>query len=375
MAVEGLRQAFTGCGSEALSGLRNQQVGLAGLHAFLAPLFAQAGASAFVAAPCRIPLCSPSPRRWGVAGQRVPIFDSTSPTRRASPRVCAIVCVWYSGGVMPLRLHVKWPSVGQVEADITQRMANRVLASGASGNNWLGRWGDTIHVHAFAPNNVVPDVDRYRLARDAPHDDQRVCSLNGWFLVRHPPSCFQWSPWRDRFAVPALGHFNATVVVLLESPHKDEYGSQNLARPIAPAVGTTGRKVREVLLAMLLDYAGEFLRADTRVIIANPVPFQASLHWVYDRRANTPYGRKKIRDEVWKALWSFGPIREDFDVRMAMYRPDITINACTASLRPMVSDAILATGLGVLFETEHPSVPGAWTANNHTMWQRAAEHA
>ena len=156
--------------------------------------------------------------------------------------------------------------------------------------------------------------------------------------------------------------------MVLESPHRHEYADRDLARPIGPACGVTGLKLQDVLLDMLIDNEAE-IRENARVIISNPVPFQTSLDSLYHRTEVTEYARETVRDEVWAALWSFDPLRRNFEDRIRAYAPYLVINACTATCRQNVSQALSQLELEdvQLYESEHPSKPGSWTDQGHTM--------
>lgn len=211
---------------------------------------------------------------------------------------------------------------------------------------------------AFGKKNIVPDVDRYRIRCD------------GERIVLHPhPKCLV-APCSNRYndfpAAEPQGNFDRTLVIVLESPHEDEY-LRNVGQPIAPAQGTTGRN--------LCRYLGEVLRScpclhrcirtgSSRVILCNPVQFQASLVSVID--SGNEWG--KIRDAVWKTLWNYEldggpfPIRDCFQNRLSTYSPNFIINACTSTTSTMKRmKACLNKFLGCRFkdckryEVGHPS--------------------
>ena len=197
----------------------------------------------------------------------------------------------------------------------------------------------------FGKDNIVPDVDRYRIRLDAGR------------IVLHPHSQCQVAPCSNRYYdVTAAGppeNCNKTIVIVLESPHKDEY-LRDVGQPIAPAQGSTGSNIQDWLDHVLRSCSalcGE-LSAGTRVVLSNPVQFQASLASVINsgsqNRKVRDAVRKKIRDAVWKALWNSQPnatsqdcgertanasfpIRDCFEDRLKTYSPDYIINACTST--------------------------------------------
>lgn len=193
----------------------------------------------------------------------------------------------------------------------------------------------------FGKDNIVPDVDRYRIRLDAGR------------IVLHPHSQCQVAPCSNRYCdVTAAGppeNCNKTIVIVLESPHKDEY-LRDVGQPIAPAQGSTGSNIQgwlDHVLRSCSALCGE-LSAGTRVVLSNPVQFQASLASVID--SDSQWGN--VRDAVWNVLWdsqstatsqdcgertanaSF-PIRDCFRHRLRTYNPNYIINACTSATRTM----------------------------------------
>lgn len=167
--------------------------------------------------------------------------------------------------------------------------------------------GDDIVIDgAFGQGNRVCDDDRYRIDRRS-NDPLECCE-------------------RD-------AAFEQTLVIVLESPRKEEYLGNRIDRPIAPAVGRTGHNIRNHLMDVIRSCSHIHCRLvqETRVIIANPIQFQCSLESVIKSDAN-PDAWKKIRDAVWKALWNRKDIRKEFKKRLRRHNPDFIINACTHDL-------------------------------------------
>ena len=230
--------------------------------------------------------------------------------------------------------------------------------------------------NAFGKDNIVPDVDRYRIHLDADR------------IMLHPYSQCHVAPCSNRYNdVAAAGlpeDCNKTIVIVLESPHKDEYLC-NVGQPIAPAQGSTGSNIQGWLDHVLRSCPAlcrELRTGTTRVMLSNPVQFQASLASVINsgsqNRKVRDAVRKKIRDAVWKALWdsqptvtsqdcgertanaSF-PIRDCFEDRLKTYNPDYIINACTSTgsmkkMKESVSSFLRCRFLDCKrYEVNHPS--------------------
>ena len=219
---------------------------------------------------------------------------------------------------MALKINVTWPTnLGQVCVPIDCRDM-QLISSKAT------RSGDhTVINGAFGWGNRVCDDDRYRIGSQS--NSPLVC-------------CQRNAAHRQ------------TLVILLESPHKDEYFANCIDRPIAPALGTTGHNVQDYLMEVIHscpDICQRLGQETTRVIIANPIQFQTSLAAIIrvprqrgerneEKRKREKRERekreKKIRDAVWKALWDLPAIRDEFRGRLERYHPDFIINACTHDL-------------------------------------------
>lgn len=224
---------------------------------------------------------------------------------------------------------------------------------------------DNVHIKKmFDSNRSVPDVERYHICKSG----RALCLLSYYSNALHPRNRYNDHLCRQQFQ-------GDTVVLLLESPHKDEY--DNCGRPIAPAQGRTGKNICKHLDKVL----GEILRSDirqiqngcnTRLILCNPVQFQTSLHMILDGKL-----RPTWRDKVWLALWDDPCIKQCFKGRMEMYNPNLVINACTGertdpnqsnmnSLKRKVNEFLLnCTSIGNVYETGHPS--GWYSPNNRAV--------
>ena len=277
---------------------------------------------------------------------------------------------------MSLTLKVHLDQTYEAEVTLSANLAQS-LCDAWTDRNCVTHSNGTDHItHEFSRQNLVPDVDRYRVTRHPPQQGCAVRIRDGWYLVAHPRSDIECCPYNDRRISAADRDFESTIVVVLESPHKFEYLNRDPSKPIAPACGVSGIKVQDVLLDMLIDNSADFVD-NTRVIVANPVPFQASLGSLYNQSALSADRRGRIKRKVWQALWSISPISQDFLNRMSSYCPNITINACTCTGQPDLQDIVSRDLLNpdlehTLYETSHPSAPGGWTERHHCMQLRPA---
>ena len=160
------------------------------------------------------------------------------------------------------------------------------------------------------------------------------------------------------------------LLIVVESPHKSEYGA-TVANPLGPARGTTGTNI-EHELGTLLEVSRNVIGTvptGTRVVVANPVQLQASLHAVHGGRLDD-YGFARLRDAVWQSIWCLSEVRDDFECRVGRINPTWIVNACTGgsdgwgTLNGSVSEWLLnSRWTGPLFATTHPA-----------LWGRATPH-
>ena len=156
--------------------------------------------------------------------------------------------------------------------------------------------GGNIRVHGmFGCRNRILDEVRYR-----------VTSVNGCLTI-------------EKLAAASPTSDEPTLLIMLESPHQDEYDARTM-RPIGPAQGNTGRVICRHLAEILRKSPD--MRAvpnGTRVIIANPVPFQTSLHAVHGADLAGPFSR--LRDAVWTSIWAMPEVRCAFLQNVERHAP------------------------------------------------------
>lgn len=210
----------------------------------------------------------------------------------------------------------------------------------------------------FGSENMVPDVYRYEIVDDGQSiavRDHRATNKS------HYVSTY---PYIDRPA--ASDCHRSTLVVLLESPHRDEYGA-SVAAPIAPARGATGERIHKYLFNVLnsCDQMRRLLLRNTpgRVVISNPIPFQASAYSIHGGRFPKPM---RLRELIWPALWSLKdtcavPVfQREFLAKLNCYDPIAIVNACTSGQRrkrrSKVTDVLREWRSDLpIYESNHPS--------------------
>ena len=224
----------------------------------------------------------------------------------------------------------------------------------------------------FGRENKVPDVDRYRVVN---RGGSIAVEDHGLVSDERYVSTY---PYVDR---PASAEWEgATLVIVLESPHRDEYGGA-VRTPIAPARGATGARIHNYLCNILNCCARSnnllLACAPVRVIISNPIPFQTSAFAIHGGRLCKPM---RLRDVIWRGLWWLQDANqiqatqhEDdqlpyvfqrmFQEKLERYTPTAIVNACTRTLRPKITEALRKLPHTIeLYEADrHPS---GWRCDN-----------
>ena len=161
---------------------------------------------------------------------------------------------------------------------------------------------------------------------------------------------------------------NKTIVILLESPHIDEFNIQGQTYTTAPAWGKTGTMINKYFILALNNSISaiqnncpNFLTNITTydVLLVNAIQYQCSLGM---RPINIG-----IRNKVFACLWNktSDSFRQDLIERLKILNPDLIINACTSELKKRFCNnkAIipsLANCNVMMNASSHPSV---WNRN------------
>lgn len=126
---------------------------------------------------------------------------------------------------------------------------------------------------------------------------------------------------------------NRRIIVLLESPHIDEYIPNN-ANFSGPAMGKTGNRFNNQAIKLFNKFISVMKKAlllskkeEFDVYFINAIQYQCSL-------GNKNFNRD-IRDFVFTELWNSKPnsFKDDLIERLNILKPDLIINACTKNLQ------------------------------------------
>ena len=189
---------------------------------------------------------------------------------------------------------------------------------------------DIIINQMFTSDKKVPDVLRYTI-----HDNNQRELKKGI----------------DKFDFIDDIKENNPIVIILESPHDKEYDAE--FNPIAPANGSTGKKIENELCNVLYLINREISLniKDRPVLLVNPIPYQTSLHYLLKTKIDS-----KIRNMVWKELWRQDTtLKEDFIKRIESYKPYIILNATTKEVKSDVTEALNEISKdSIIVNTHHP---------------------
>ena len=238
---------------------------------------------------------------------------------------------------MTLRLEVPWRPDAPLQVNFRVSPGNYnalIEGPGAYRGPHLLREGDPFRVrNFFGVSNRVPDVSRYRIHNmrccERYDDRYRICN-NRYIIPRCDVSGEELGPQLQRpqpRPEPEQERIR-NIVLLLESPHKDEYTDGDIARPKAPACGETGDNIDRWLGTVLSRTNEDLIEPGCHVIISNPIQFQTSLHAIHGRSVSNS-SWDTLRDNVWKTLWHEDHIQGCFLARLTAYNPSLIINACT----------------------------------------------
>jgi hypothetical protein len=160
-----------------------------------------------------------------------------------------------------------------------------------------------------------------------------------------PPADFAF---RERLGWRLLGRIPRRLILVLESPHNEEFRldpESKVLSAIGPACGQTGTNICRHLDGATRGIASPRLRVDEEyaLILMEAVSYQCSL----GATSLVDKASKEVRDQVFRSAWDAGA-REDFVERLrALWNSDtLVLNCCTIggdpdqSLRVIVERAL-----------------------------------
>ena len=269
---------------------------------------------------------------------------------------------------MKIYLKVTWPVCQTVclsQSDRLSEFARKLKCWEPNFRQDLGCFTkDKLYIRGlFGVENRVPDVDRYEIVRcgnDITVEDHQLTCGEDYVSTY---------PYVDRSAESNSAEAPRTLVIVLESPHSDEYGC-SVTEPIAPARGKTGESMHKHL-GKILNASSRLKDSlpdgeSVRVVITNPVPFQTSAYAIHGGRLKQKHW-KPLRDAIWKALWDLKKpnpqngakpcfvLQKKFCDKLRSYNPIAIINACTNMGQSKVTKTLCDRCIAPLYEADHPS--------------------
>lgn len=181
-----------------------------------------------------------------------------------------------------------------------------------------------------------------------------------------------WNDGNPKWEKPCHKHpfpGKGGIVVVLESPHEDEYhdldGAFKPKEPLMDSASQT-RFTKHLVRIVTKALAAKKLVVKTKakVVLCNPIQFQTSLHRLIHKDADGERGgmRHTIRNATWRGLWRHKSqsgqlvFQEDFKTRIRNLEPSLILNACTSALKPHVRKVLLSLPYPVVEVCDHPSV-------------------
>ncbi len=196
----------------------------------------------------------------------------------------------------------------------------------------------------FDKNSLVPDIFRYVL---------KCSSVGVWsFLDTKKRAVDKFEIDNDSKNIPTEGSKN--IILILESPHKDEYKIKDYKLvPRSPASGDSGKAIFNLftshVMPMLISLGLKLNESDEyNFCIVNPVPYQTSLVSIHQKGLIS-----SVRDKVWKVMYP--ELKEIFKSKLDSYKPFIILNGCTSNLKDLLQPEINQIQNCKVFNVNHPA--------------------
>lgn len=129
---------------------------------------------------------------------------------------------------------------------------------------------------------------------------------------------------KENLSLGSVNKENGTIIILLESPHIDEFLSSGES---FPAIGYTGNVLNSLFAKLFDEFLDKKLKENKiiikdnkyNIVLMNAVQFQCSL-------GMPPC---KFRDEIFCELWNSDQIKNDFQKRITAVNPALIFSFCT----------------------------------------------
>lgn len=120
-----------------------------------------------------------------------------------------------------------------------------------------------------------------------------------------------------------------TIALVLESPHKSEFKNNNYC----PAIGTTGKNIKDYFLKELSDYfcynyGGGLVNIQRNIILKNGY-YRLKLINAIQYQCSLGVKTSNYRDTIFKKCWHYDVFKNNFIYRLKEAKASLIINCCT----------------------------------------------
>lgn len=204
----------------------------------------------------------------------------------------------------------------------------------------------------FRPNgSTLPSPDQYVGELEVTKEDIK--------FIFHERDSLEYE--KDSFSyISNCTYREYNVLVILESPHRFEYGNNGI--PLGLAMGKTGENFFSLFASTLKKSQMKLVERKYNVILSNAVQYQTSC-------GLNPIDRE-LRDKNWKDIYFNYGGEEDLRKRIFAIKPRYTINLCTGGrnpegLRQIVNRSLISFGLKQGKHFTDGNHPAAWVYNGN----------
>ena len=111
-----------------------------------------------------------------------------------------------------------------------------------------------------------------------------------------------------------------------------------------------------LLNQLKINYKYSFSDNIYRIILINSICYQTSINSLHGHGLSGKKNKKynKLRDDVWRILWSKDIIKESFKKRVKDANPYLIINACTKVGKDEINKVLVEEEYENIVKTNHP---------------------
>lgn len=148
---------------------------------------------------------------------------------------------------------------------------------------------------------------------------------------------------------------NRVIAIVLESPHKEEFGNEGL--PKGPAMGKTGKFfIRNK--GGFIDFISNssvscILKGNYQLVYVNSVQYQTSLG-----KSLKPLTVKTDRDNIWLSVFNNDGGVVDLKQRLDALKPQLVINLCTKGVKNL--QLYVDNAISVPYKYTFGTHPSTW---------------